>query len=145
MLFDLNDGKSYGNRPTSKSDKKHMIITCKEPSCKFQIQITSSKKGVKIAKMIPHSYTPAIYYKSKPAHSMWYLKHYHCALIINNQDITPSQIQSDERLWFSNEINYQQAYRVKQALLEEIERLEADCFAQILAYLGCLDQGRNKS
>ena len=45
------------------------------------------------------------------------------------------QIQSDERLRFSNEISYQQAWRVKQALLVELEGHEADCFALFPAYL----------
>jgi hypothetical protein len=66
---------------------------------------------------------------------MWYLKDHHRASVIDNRDITPAQIRSDERLRFSNYINYQQAYQVKKALLKEIEGQEADCFAQFPAYM----------
>jgi hypothetical protein len=66
---------------------------------------------------------------------MWYLKDYYWASVINNWDITLAQIRSDKRLRFSNYINYQQAYRVKKALLEEIKGQEADCFAQFPAYM----------
>ena len=61
----LDDNELY--RPSSISDKRRIIVTCKELSYKFRIRITSSKKGVKVTKMIPYSCIPAIYYKSKPA------------------------------------------------------------------------------
>jgi hypothetical protein len=66
---------------------------------------------------------------------MWFLRDHHCASVVDNRDITPAQIQSDERLRFNNHISYMQAYRVKQALLIEIEGHEADCFARFPVYL----------
>ena len=78
---------------------------------------------------------PATHYKARPAHAIWYLKDHHCASILDNRDITPIQIRSNERLQFSNEISYQQAWRVKQVILEGLEGREADCFAQFPAYL----------
>ncbi len=41
----------------------------------------------------------------------------------------------NERLRFNNNIGYIQAYRVKQALLVEIEGYEANCSARFPAYL----------
>jgi hypothetical protein len=82
-----------------------------------------------------HSCCPTVHYKNKQASLLWFLKDYHCASVIDNCDITPAQIQSNKRLRFNNEINYLQAYRVKQALLVEIKGYEADCFARFLAYL----------
>ena len=104
--FILDDGESYGYGPGSKSDKKRTIMTCKETTCKFRIRIIAGKKGVKVTKMLPHTCTPATHYKSKPVHSMWYLKEHHRASIIDNRDITPAQIRSNERLRFSNQISY---------------------------------------
>jgi zinc finger SWIM domain-containing protein 3 len=128
----IDDGESYA---FLKSDQKRFIIICKAVGCKFRIRASKTKKGVKITIKTLHTCIPATHYNSRPAHSIWYLKDHHRASVIDNRDIIPAQIQSDERLRFSNSISYQQAWRVKQALLEEIERLEADCFAQFPVYL----------
>src|SRR5947207_14922243 len=45
--------------------------------------------------------------------ALWILKDHHRSSVIDNRDITPAQIQSDERLRFNNNISYIQAYRVK--------------------------------
>ena len=128
----LDDGELYAFQ---KSDQKRYIIICKALDCKFRIRASKTKKGVKITIKTPHTCTPATHYNSRPAHSLQYLKEHHHASIIDNRDITPTQIQSDKRLRFSNNISYQQAWRVKKALLEEIEGLEANCFVQFLVYL----------
>jgi hypothetical protein len=112
-----------------------LYIICKASSCRFRIRASKTKKAVKITIKTPHTCTPATHCSSRPAHSIWYLKGHHRASVIDNRDITAAQIQSGERLRFSNNINYQQAWRVKQALLEEIEGLEVDCFAKFPAYL----------
>ena len=130
--YTIDDGESYAFQ---KSDQKRFIIICKALDCRFRIRASKTKKGVKITIKTPHTCTPATHYNSRPAHSIWYLKEHHRASIVDNRDITPAQIQSDERLRFSNNISYKQAWRVKQALLKEIEGLEADCFAQFPAYL----------
>jgi len=86
----LDDGKSYAL--ANKSDHKRFILTCKALDCKFRIRASNTKRGVKITISNSHTCTPATHYISRPAHSIWYLKGYHQALIINNQDITPAQI-----------------------------------------------------
>jgi hypothetical protein len=131
----LNDGESYR---VYKSDSKRHILLCKDKSsgCSFEIRAWCTKKtGVTITQIKPHSCCPTVHYKNKQASSLWYLKDHHRASVVDNRDITPAQIRSDERLRFNNNINYIQAYRVKQALLVEIEGHEADCFAQFPAYL----------
>ena len=85
--------------------------------------------------MKPHTCCPIVYYKNKQTSAIWFLKDYHCASVVDNCDITPAQIQSDERLQFNNNISYMQAYQVKQALLVEIEGHEANYFARFPAYL----------
>ena len=58
--------------------------------------------------------------------------------MIENRFIAPNQLRANERLQYDNHISYLQAHRVKQALLEEIEGKEADCFAQFPAYIARL-------
>jgi hypothetical protein len=129
----LNDGKSY---KVYKTDTKCHILLCKDSSCSFTIRAWYTKKtGITITKFDPHTCSPVVHYKNKQSSALWFLKDHYCASVIYNHDITPAQIQSDERLRFNNNINYIQAYRVKQALLVEIEGHEADCFAQFPAYL----------
>jgi hypothetical protein len=45
------------------------------------------------------------------------------------------QIQFNEQLQYSNSINYQQAYRVKLYVLEELWGNESECFAQFPNYI----------
>ena len=128
----IDDSESYS---FYKSDQRRCIITCKAVGCRFRIRASKTKKGVKITIKIPHTCTPATHYNSRPSHSIWYLKDHHRASVIDNRNITPAQIRSNERLQFGNTIPYKQAWRVKQGLLEELEGQEADCFALFPAYL----------
>jgi hypothetical protein len=97
------------------------------------------KKGVVITILTAYSCSPAIYYKNKQSSALWYLKDYHRASLINDRTLTPAQIQATERLRFSNAINYLQAHRLKQALLDEIKGNEANCFARFPEYLQRLE------
>jgi len=100
----LNDGESYR---VYKSDSKRHILVCKDKSCSFEIRAWCTKKtGVTITQMKPHSCCPIVYYKNKQASSLWFLKDHYPASVVDNCDITPAQIQSNERLQFHNEINY---------------------------------------
>jgi hypothetical protein len=87
------------------------------------------KKGAVITVLTAHSCSPATHYKNKQSSSLWFLKDHHRAFIIDDRTLTPAQIQSYERLRFNNTISYRQAHRLKQALLDEIDGQEADCFA----------------
>jgi len=123
----LDDGESYR---VYKSDVKRHILVCKDKSCSFIIRVWCTKKtGVTITQLKPYTCCPTVHYKNKQSSAIWFLKDHHCASVVSNRDITPTQIQSDEQLRFSNSITYKQAHRVKQALLVEIEGHEADCFA----------------
>jgi hypothetical protein len=64
-----------------------------------------------------------------------FLKAHHRASVIDNRNITPAIVCSNERLQYSNEISYIQAWRTIQALLVEIDSDERDCFAKFLAYI----------
>ena len=129
----LDEGESY---KVYKSDSRRHIIICKEAACKFRIRASLlKKKGVVITILITHSCSPANHYKNKQSSALWFLKDYHRASIIDDRTLTPAQIQSNERLRFNNTISYRQAHRLKQALLDEIDGQEADCFAQFPAYI----------
>jgi hypothetical protein len=129
----LDEGESY---KVYKSDSRRHIIICKETACKFRIRASLlKKKGVVITVLSAHSCSPATHYKNKQSSSLWFLKDHHRASIIDDRTLTPAQIQSNERLRFNNTISYRQAHRLKQAILDEIDGLEADCFAQFPAYI----------
>jgi hypothetical protein len=64
-----------------------------------------------------------------------FLKPHHRASVIDNRNITAATLRSNERLLYSNEISYMQAWRTIQALLIEIDGDEANCFAKFPAYI----------
>ena len=101
----LDNGESF---KLAKSDKRQFSIGCKDAKCGFGIRASkSSKEVVSITVFKPHTCSPVVYYKNKQAHSVVYLLGHHQASIINNRKITATQIRSNERLLFNNEISYQ--------------------------------------
>jgi hypothetical protein len=139
----LDDGESY---QVYKTDSKRYILVCKDKICSFKIRAWCTKKtGVTITQLKPHICSPIVYYKNRQSSSMWFLRDHYCAFVIDNHDITPTQIQSNKRLRFNNHISYIQAYCVKQALLIKIEGYEADCFARFPIYLQHIVDTDNRS
>jgi hypothetical protein len=134
-VFVLDQGESY---KTVSSDKTRYIIECKDKACDFRVRATLHKKAsttpASITVLVPHSCSPTVHYNNKQAHTVSYLIEHHRASIINNQRITALQIRSDERLRFSNNINYKQAYRTIQAVLLEMYGDESESFAKFPAY-----------
>lgn len=129
--FVLDQGESFH---VEKSDKKRFTIVCKE-RCGFRILASkSSTDVVSITRFKPHTCSPAVHYDNTQAHSVAYLIEHHRASIIDNGNITAAQIRSDERLRFSNTINYRQAYRTIQAVLTEMYSDEAESFAKFPAF-----------
>ena len=59
---------------------------------------------------------------------------HHRASVIDNRNITARQIMSNERLQYSNNISYRQAYRTISALLTEIDGDEVECFAKFHSF-----------
>jgi tryptophan 2,3-dioxygenase len=128
----LDEGESY---KTIKSDKHRFVIGCKDSDCKFRIRASQSKKEVvSITVFEPHSCSPATHYKSWQSQSIKYLTGHHRASVIDNHNITARQIMSNERLQYSNNISYQQAYRTISALLTEIDGDEVECFAKFHSF-----------
>jgi hypothetical protein len=122
---------------TAHSDKTRVILLCKLEGCLFRIRAFDTKKrGVTITHLVPHSCTPSsTHYTSSAANALSFLLLHYRATVIDNSRITLKQIQSNERLQFSNKILYQQAYRVKQAIRDEIWGNKSDCFALFPDYI----------
>jgi hypothetical protein len=55
--------------------------------------------------------------------------------MIDNWCITAAAIRANERLLYTNDITYIQAYYTIQALLVEIDSDKADCFAKFSVYI----------
>jgi len=64
---------------------------------------------------------PIVHYKNKQTSAIWFLKDHYRASVVDNHDITPAQMQSNERLRFNNNISYMQVYQVKQSLLVDLK------------------------
>jgi len=100
----LDNGESF---KTTKSDQKRYIIMCKDDKCKFRIQVTNIKKtGPTVTILESYSCRPTVHYKNKKVHSVSYLIKHYCAAIIDNPRITATQIQSNERLNYNNNVSY---------------------------------------
>ena len=90
------------------SNKTRVILLCKLDGYLFRIRAFDTKKrGVTITHLVPHSYSPSTHYTSLAANALSYLLPHHRAIVIDNLRITLKQIQSNERLQFSNKILYQ--------------------------------------
>ena len=97
---------------TVKSDQIQVLLVCKSTDCGFRIRaINSKKKGVLITHLEPHTYSPATHYIAPNTNALSFLVPHHRAAIIDNPKITAKQIQSNDRLQYSNQIPYLQAYR----------------------------------
>ena len=121
------------------SDKTRFRIMCPmrtQSNCEFQVRATDSKKhGVTITHAKPHTCSPATHFQARNTHAVQFLLPHHRASVVDNPKISIKQIQSNERLQFRNTISYQQAYRVKEAVLQELWGDESECFAQFPDYI----------
>lgn len=121
------------------SDKTRFRVICPQrlqSNCDFQVRATDSRKhGVTITHTKPHTCSPATHFQARNTQTVQFLLPHHRASVIDNPRISIKQIQSNERLQFSNKISYQQAYRVKEAALQELWGDESECFAQFPDYI----------
>ena len=119
------------------SDKTRFRIVCpQKPQCNFQVRATNSKRnGISITHVLPHTCSPATHFQARNTQAVQFLLPHHRASVVDNPRISIKQIQSNERLQFNNKISYQQAYRVKEAALQELWGDESECFAQFPDYV----------
>jgi hypothetical protein len=95
------------------SDKLRVLLVCKSKECTFRIRALDSKKrGVLITQLQPHICSPATHYNTPYTNTLLFLISHHRAAVIDNPKITAKQLQSNERLQYSNSIPYLQAYRL---------------------------------
>jgi hypothetical protein len=74
-----------------KSDSTRYLLHCKAKGCPFNVWIIYSKRTelATVTKYDEHECSPAIHYSNHAASSVKYLKDYHQASVIDNNDITP--------------------------------------------------------
>ncbi|KFY98034.1 hypothetical protein V500_01815 [Pseudogymnoascus sp. VKM F-4518 (FW-2643)] len=132
--YQLDNGLSY---KVYKSDSTRYIITCRNTACDFKIRASKTRKDLYfvVTIFVLHTCSPITHYNSKARSSLQYLLEHHRAAIINNRNISAAQIQALERLQFYNSISYLQAYRVRQAIILEMDGYEGDCFALFPEYI----------
>lgn len=110
-------GYVAANSETSKtaaSDKTRLQLVCKsKEECTFRIRvIESKKKGFSITHLMPHICSPATHYEAPNTNALSFLILHHRAAVLDNPKISAKQLQSNERLQYSNSIPYLQAYRL---------------------------------
>jgi hypothetical protein len=98
-----------------------MCLIRTQSNCEFQVRATNSKKyRVTITHAKPHTCSPTTQFQARNTHAMQFLLPHHKASVVNNPKISIKQIQSNRRLQFHNTISYQQAYQVKEVVLQEL-------------------------
>ena len=85
-------------------------------------------------KLNPHICTPDTHYDNSATRSIRFLQDHHRAAIIDNRRIKVKQLISNEFLSYGNRISYKQAWRVKEALLEEIDGVEGESYPLFTDY-----------
>jgi hypothetical protein len=142
--FIINIGEFY--RVTHANRTRH-IVACRDTTCKFIIR-ASLLKGpkVRVTRYTLYSCSPFIHHRFQQANSIAFLKDWNRDAIVDNREITPAQIQSMERIRFGNaRVSYQQAWRIREALLEESEGNEAEGFKKIPALMNFLIEADNRN
>ena len=115
---------------TSKNNSKRWILVYKERNtsfdCSFKIRINKGgPKGqtwAKLSILNPHTCLSSTHYDSKASKSSKSvsLDPYYKTILLDNPDIKPSRIRSEERLRFGNNIPYYTAWNALQLLKANI-------------------------
>ena len=144
QAFVMDCGESF---IVSHADRTRYILACRNTICKFTIRI-SVLKGSKISvtRYTPHTCSPIIHQNFRSAHSVAYLLERNRSAVADNREIQPAQIQSNELLQFANSgVSYQQAWRVREALREEIEGDEIGGFRKFRGLIDLWREGDEKN
>ena len=91
--------------------------------------------------MEEHTCPHSTHQNFRQAHSVSYLLDSHQTAVVDNRDITPRQLQSNEKWQKGNQINYLQAWRVREKVREKVERNEQGSFRKISALLNAMASG----
>src|SRR5205085_11990717 len=76
--------------------------------------------------------SPAVHKNFGQAHSVAFLVSRHRTSVVDNREILPKQIQSVERIQHGNfGVSYQQAWRTREALRQELEGDETEGFKKL--------------
>ena len=129
---------------TLQDGPKRWILTCKEQytsGCTFRIRVNKGNiKGqtwAKLSILHPHTCSSSTHYDSKASRSAKSvgLDLYYKAILLDDPNLKPSRIRSEERLRFGNDIPYYTAWRALQLLKANIWGDEAASFEKIPALL----------
>jgi hypothetical protein len=130
----LDNGESYSIGKSKKSSV--YTLYCKAEGCTFSVRLyVTVKTGATITKLEPHICSPDTHYDNSATQSVRYLADHHRSAVVDNRQIKVTQLISSELLQFGNRISYQQAWRVKENLLEEIDGHESESYPLFQDYL----------
>ncbi len=124
-----------------KSEKKRWIATCRNKDCHFRIRISTVAGTGKITINEPHSCPPESHANWHSANSVRVLAQHHRKAVVDNRNIAPRQIISNERLQHGNTVPYHQAWRTREALRQEMEGSEEESFKKLPAMCEAMRAG----
>jgi MULE transposase domain len=127
-------GESY---QVTHSNAQQQILACRDGACKFRVRIVALKgPKYQVTQFIPYTCSPATHQGFREANSVTLLVACHRANVADNREVQPCQIQSTERIQYGNAgVSYQQAWRTREALQEELEGNEAESFKRFPALM----------
>ena len=134
----VSQGESF---KVSKAASMFWVAVCKLSACFFRVRIVKNNDGARITKLTEHNCPHSTHQNFRQAHSVSFLTSNHQTAVIDNREITPRQVQSNERLQNGNQINYLQAWRVRENIRKELEGDEQDSFPRLPALLNAMAAG----
>lgn len=122
-----------------KSDRRCWIRICKNhEECDFRIRFNITAAGpVRLSVLIPHTCPRITHANSCLGHSVKFLvsNDRSRGVVADDRNIKPRQLVSEERLDRGNKINYQQAYRLREKLRDDIFGNEVLSFSKMPALI----------
>ncbi len=112
-----------------------------EENCKFRIRVSDVEGKGKITVNEPHPCPPETHANWHVANSVRILAQHHRNAVVDNRNIPPCQIISNERLQHGNTVPYYQAWQTRKALRREIEGSEAESFKKLPALCEAMRTG----
>jgi hypothetical protein len=142
--FIVDRGESF---IVSHSDRMRYIVTCKDEFCLFDIRVSVLKGPIiQVTRYTPHSCSPITHRNFRLGHSVSFLTSRHRAAVVDDREIRPAQIQSIERIYHGNTgVSYMQAWRTREALRQELEGDEAECFKRLPGLMSALDSNNEEN
>lgn len=121
----VDNGQSF---KVSKAASTVWVALCRDNGCSFRVRIMANEDGARITKFTEHNCPHSTHQGFRQANSVSLLAKRHRSTVVDNRNITPKQLKSNEKVQNANQIPYLQAWRTREVLRQEIEGDEQASF-----------------